>query len=214
MKTLNLKALEAELQKRLQYPYVWGRKQNNLWDGYTNFIYRTETWEALMPKMAKVVRVHNLNKRDLFNYTINRWYNFWSATAVEHIFTNLTQVTPTDNPKDRLVDFSIQNIPFDHKTTVFPKQFKKSWAYAKTHEKELIEWLYDNQSIQQRHHLKNRLFIVVFDKNGEHWKLKANLSLLKAEIEKYVSNFNPNKLHSLTFADNSQALSAIIWVTT
>ncbi len=213
MKALDLKILETELQKRLQYPYLWGRKQNDFWDGYTNFIYTTPTWEDLMPKMAEVVEAYNLNKRDLFNYTINRWYNFWSATAVEHIFTSLPKVTPSKNQKDRLVDFTIHGIPFDHKTTIFPKQFKKSIDYAKNNEKELIAWLYDNQSTQQRHHLKNRLFIVVFDEKGEHWKLKANLSLLQIEIEKYVSNYNPNTLHSLTFADNSKALSAIIWVT-
>lgn len=213
MKSLHLKILENELQKRLQYPYVWGRKQNNLWDSYTNFIYTTDTWEALMPQMTTILEKYKLNKRDLFNYTINRWYNFWSAIAVEHIFTSLPGVIPSKNSKNRLVDFTIHNIPFDHKTTVFPKQFKKSLAYAKNHEKELITWLYDNQSTQQRHHLKNRLFIVVFEEQGAHWKLKADLFLLKTEIEKYVSNFNPNKLHSLTFADNSQALSAIIWVT-
>ena len=132
---------------------------------------------------------------------------------MEHIFTSLPKVTPSKNQKDRLVDFTIHGIPFDHKTTIFPKQFKKSIDYAKNNEKELIAWLYDNQSTQQRHHLKNRLFIVVFDEKGEHWKLKANLSLLQIEIEKYVSNYNPNTLHSLTFADNSKALSAIIWVT-
>ena len=49
MKALDLKILETELQKRLQYPYLWGRKQNDFWDGYTNFIYTTPTWEDLMP---------------------------------------------------------------------------------------------------------------------------------------------------------------------
>ncbi len=212
MKSLDLQIVDTELKKRLQYPYIWGRKQNNLWDSYTNFIYTTPTWEALMPQMAKIVATHKLNKRELFNYTINRWYNFWSAMAVEQIFTNLPQVTPTKNRKNRLVDFTLMKVPFDHKTTIFPKQFKKPLGYAKNNEKEIIEWFYSNQSKEQRHHLKNRLFIVVYDKNGHHWKLKANLLLLKTEIEKYVSNFNPSKLHSLTFTDNSQALSDIIWV--
>ena len=213
MKQINLKTLEIELQKRLPYPYTWGRKQNNKWDTYTNFIYKTSSWDALLPQMAKSVEKHALNKRELFNYTINRWYNFWSATAVEQIFTSLPEVIPAKNQKDKIVDFFIQDIPFDHKTTVFPKHFRKSISYAKTHKKELIEWLYNNQSKEQRHHLKNRLFIVVYDENGDHWKLKAKLSVLKTEIEKYVSNFNSNNLHSLTFADQSRALSDIIWVT-
>jgi len=54
---------------------------------------------------------------------------------------------------------------------VFPKAFGKDYAYAKENKKELIEWLYNNQSQQGRKHLENRLFICIFDtKNGEHWK--------------------------------------------
>ena len=53
-------------------------------------------------------------------------------------------------------------MPFDHKTSVYPSAFKKTLEYAKEHREELIDWLYENQSKQQRFHMKNRLFVVVF----------------------------------------------------
>ncbi len=116
------------------------------------------------------------------------------------------------NPKDAEKDFFLFNIPFDHKTSVFPRQFKKTFLYAKDHKEELIEWFYKNQSAGKRQHYKNRLFIVVYAKNGEHWKLKAEIGILKKAICNYVLNFKPEQLHSLTFANNGKALSDIIWV--
>lgn len=212
MEKLNLHSVETELKKRWAYPYVWGQKQNDLWDGHTNFIYSTPSWEALMPQMAKVVNSLKLEKRALFNYTINRWYNFWSARAVEQIFCESEHIVPVTQMKDSEKDFFLCGIPFDHKTSVFPRQFKKSFAYAQTHKTELIEWLYKNQSTQKRHHLKNRLFIVVYAENGEHWKLKAEIGLIKKFIQKYVAGFNREELHSFAFANNQQALSDIIWI--
>ncbi len=53
---------------------------------------------------------------------------------------------------------------------------------------------------------------MVFERNGEHWKLKAEISLLKKAIQKYVSSFKSEQLHSFTFADGQTTLSDIIWV--
>lgn len=210
--TLELKNIEIELKRRYPYPYKWFRKQNDAWDNYTNFIYHTPDWDTLIRKLAILVETHDFDKQQIFQYAANRWYNFWSARAVEHIFSEMDGIEPVAEKKDSEKDFFLCGIPFDHKTSVFPKQFKKSFAYAQTHKTELIEWLYKNQSTQKRHHFKNRLFIVVYAENGEHWKLKAEIGLLKKSIQKYVAGFNREQLHSLTFANNQQALSDIIWV--
>ncbi len=93
MKT-DLSKIESELKKRHQYPYNWYRKQNDIWDGYTNFIYNTPQWEDLIDKIAATVKEHQLDKKELFYYAINRWYNFWSAMAVENIFSNCKKITP------------------------------------------------------------------------------------------------------------------------
>jgi len=209
---INLEEIEIQLKNRLQYPYNWYRKQNNIWDSYTNFIYNTPTWEALIPQMAAVVEKENLDKKELFYYAINRWYNFWSAMAVEHIFSTCDGIVPENNSKNRLVDFALQGVSFDHKTSVFPKGFNQTIEYAKKNPRELIEWLYKNQSIQQRHHLKNRLFIVVYDKKGAHWQLKSEINLLEKEIKNYVSNFTLHQLQKFIFTSQTETFSDIIWI--
>lgn len=212
---MNKKLLDIEIQlkKRWKYNYKWLRKQNDQWDAYTNFIYTTQTWEDVIKATAAAVIEHKINKEEAFYYTINRWYNFWSSVAVEEIFCSIAQVIPAKNNKDKLIDFSIQNIPFDHKTSVFPKGFNESLAYAKAHKEQLLYWLYNNQSQQGRKHHANRLFIIVYAQNGKHWQLKAEISLLQQAISNYVATFEPKQLTTLKFSENQTALSDIIWVT-
>lgn len=212
MNSFSFENIEKELIKRHQYPYNWFRKQNNEWDAYTRFIYKTPNWEALIRKIEILAESQKYNKQQLFQYAANRWYNFWSAKAVEQIFTQIEGIEPVANAKDSEKDFYLFGTPFDHKTSVFPKRFVKSLEYAQNHKAELIEWLYKNQSTQKRYHLKNRLFIVVHAENGEHWKLKAQISLLKKTIEKYVASYRPEQLHSFSFVEGQITYSDIIWV--
>ncbi len=202
---MDLKRVERELKKRLLYPYKWGRKQSNDWDYKTNFIYKTYSFERLLQKTSPLTP-------DLKNYALNRWYNFWSAMAVEYIFNSHSNVTSKKNVYDKFVDFFIYDVPFDHKTSVFPQGFGNNFQYAMKHKTELIEWLYKNQSQQGRKHLKNRIFLVLFDKNQEHWKLKSEIFLLKSEIDKYVKNFDRHQLLKFNFGQG-KVCSDIIWIT-
>lgn len=201
---MDLSRVETELKKRLAYPYKWGRKQSDDWDAKTSFIYTTYSFEKLLEKTA----YFDETVRD---YALNRWYNFWSAEAVENLFSLHEKVTPNINKFDKLIDFTINTTCFDHKTTVFPIGFNQTVAYAKNNPAELIRWLYLNQSQESRKHLKNRLFIVLVEKNKEHWKLKAEIKLLKTEIDNYVENFNSENLFQLHL-ENNTILSDLIWV--
>ncbi len=207
-----IEEIETQLKNRLHYPYKWFRKQNDLWDQHTNFIYTNPTWEELQLTIANNTGQYKLPKEELFYYAINRWYNFWSAIAVERIFCSLDTIKAAKNNKDRLVDFSINGISFDHKTSVFPRGFHKSFLYAKENKKELLYWMYENQSKQQRQHFANRLFLIVHAKDGEHWKLKSEISLLKRAIINYVSTFDSSNLVTLNFENKQKALADIIWV--
>ncbi|MFI5237822.1 MAG: hypothetical protein ACHQLA_07790, partial [Ignavibacteriales bacterium] len=149
--------------------------------------------------------------QNIANYALNRWYNFWSAQAVERIFCSLPNVKPALDKKDRLVDFMIDGVTFDHKTSVFPQHFPYSIDEAIKKSDELILWLYKHQSQQQRKHLKNRLFIVIYSSDGEHWKLKAEIAWLKERIEKYMEGFNPHYLLKFQLEKNQETLSDIIW---
>src|SRR5690606_6507520 len=105
------------------------------------------------------------------------------------------------------------NTSFDHKTSVFPKGFQQTIEYALNNKKSLIEWFYNNQSQEGRKHLKNRLFIVLYNRQNpeEHWKLKAEILLIKNRIDSYLQNFSEQALTSLQIAEN-KIVSDIIWV--
>jgi len=205
-----LREIESELKKRVTFPYNWGQKQNDFFDKQTNFIYHTFLFDNLLREIEK--RFKALPDYNLyFNYALNRWYNFWSAQAVENIFCSLPGVTPALDSKNKLVDFSIQGVSFDHKTSVFPKKFPYQINDAIKKTGELILWLYKNQSQEQRKHFSNRLFVVLYKPDGEHWKLKSEINWLKDRIEKYMAGFNPAYLLKFSFDENRETLSDVIW---
>src|SRR5690554_6622761 len=121
MNALDLENIEKELKKRHRYPYKWFRKQNDEWDRYTRFIYQISNWEALIQNISIIAESRQLDKHQIFQYAANRWYNFWSAKAVEHIFTEMDGIQAVPEVKDSEKDFYFFGIPFDHKTSVFPK---------------------------------------------------------------------------------------------
>ena len=202
--------IEKELKKRLAYPYKWGRKQNDEYDKLTNFVYRISSFDEVLKETSDRFK-KDKEHQNIANYALNRWYNFWSAQAVEKIFCSLPNVKPALDEKDRLVDFTIDGVTFDHKTSIFPKNFPYSINEAIKKTDELILWLYKHQSQQQRKHMKNRLFVVLYSSDGEHWKLKAEISWLKERIEKYMSGFNPHYLLKFNLEANQETLSDVIW---
>lgn len=203
--------IEKELKKRLAYPYKWGRKQNDEFDKLTNFVYKISNFDEVLKEIENRFK-KDKNHKNIANYALNRWYNFWSAQAVEKIFCSLQNVIPALDEKDRLVDFSIDGVTFDHKTSIFPKNFPYTINEAIKRTDELIIWLYKNQSQQQRKHLKNRLFIVLYSSDGEHWKLKSEISWLKDRIEKYMKGFNPHFLLKFPLEKNQKTIADVIWV--
>lgn len=203
---IDLIALESELKKRLAHPATpWDRRQNDAWDKATNFIYQVATWASLERTAGR------LRPAALRNYAINRWFNFWSAVGVETIFTRQPGVTPGPY-RHRLIDFSIGGLTFDHKTSVFPAAYEPGPLYAAAHPAHLAAWLYARQSGEQRHHLGNRLFLVLYSPQGDHWRLRAELGLIRSRVESYVGSFDPARLIELRLGEDHTALTDIIWV--
>lgn len=211
MEKVDLNFIEEELKKRWYFNYEWGRKQNDVWDRHSNFIYEVPTWEEVRGKAEKISTDFFIDKKEFFNYCSNRWYNFWSATAVEHIFTGLEGVKPIADFRDRRKDFMFLGIAFDHKTSVFPRSCGMKLSHAQEYPEELILWLYNNQSSQKRMHFFNRLFLIVYSRKGQHWKIKAEISFLKELIEKYVATFEVSQLTKLEFQPGKPVFSDIIW---
>ena len=205
----SLKLLEAELRARTQIPYKWKRVQNNVYDRQTDFIYDFLSYDAVVEKINWTFRKRS-DKDDLFNYALNRWYNYHSAMAVEKMFCSYPGIEAHKNKKDRLVDFSIQGITFDHKSSVFPKSYSATLEDARQNKKPLIEWFYAHQSQQRRRHMANRLFIVFYDQHGQHWKLKAELQWIEGIIRDYVKSFSKHNLVSLEL-EGKAVLSDVIF---
>jgi hypothetical protein len=198
--------LETELKKRVNgYQFTpWGRQQADDWDRQTNFIYVTAKWDTLLTITAEM-------SPELRHYAINRWFNFWSAMGVETIFCHQPGVIPAKDKKDRLVDFTLHGVKFDHKTSVFPEAYPHGVDYARQNPAHLLLWLYQNQSRQKRFHLANRLFVILHHPTGEHWKLRAELTLIAAAVENYVRGFTVANLVGLNFGGRT-TVSDLIWV--
>ncbi|WP_442847082.1 hypothetical protein [Leeuwenhoekiella sp. H156] len=207
---LNLGQLECELKKRWLYPNIWYRKQNDAWDQRSDFIYDFWQFESVLERISRT-ETSEFDKQGFLNYALNRWYNYWSARAVEQIFCEQPGVVPAKNAKDRLVDFSINGINFDLKTSVFPKAFDQDLAFAKANPAQLINWLYTHQSTGRRFHLENRLFLIVHQADGRHYRLKAEISWLQGLIADYVSTFDASKLVTVSTTDSKTVFSDSIW---
>lgn len=201
---MDLKLLQTELRKRHAYPYHWVCRQNDELDKQTKFIYEICQFQELE---EKVQNLEPLQK----NYALNRWYNFWSAKAVQEIFSRQAGVQAESNPYHKLVDFRIHGIPFDHKTSVFPKAYPGSFDEAFLKKEKLISWLYKNQSPESRCHYSNRLFLVLYETGGQHWRLKSELLLLNQVIEIYMSMFHFENLIRLKI-EGKTVVSDIIWL--
>lgn len=203
--SLNLLLLEKALKKRLIYPYRWHGKQNNTDDNATNFVYNIRSYWVL----EKEIAILSPRLKDIAR---NRWYNFWSAQWVEQIFATDPRIQAHKDKKHTTVDFYIDNLGFDHKTTIFPRAYTHDIHYAKDNKKHLIEWLYKNQSSEQRQHYENRIFICLYDtQKWQHWKLKAEILLIEKYIKIYMSSYDKNKLIHLSH-DGKTIYSDIIWV--
>ena len=200
---------ERELKKRHIYPYKWRQLQNNSFDKRTNFIYDTLLFDDLLSAIKNLF-LEDVDYELYFDYCLNRWYNFWSAKAIEKIFCLQETVIPAKNCKDKFLDFYINDTPFDLKMTVFPKAYEQYYTQVQKDPLPLIKWLYENQSQQNRKHLRNRLFLVLLNQNGEHWKLKAEIQWLSNIVQNYVDNFQKGKLYKLQLTNDTITLSDLI----
>ncbi len=208
--SLNIIAIENELKKRTHYKYSWGRRQNNSFDKLTNFIYHISLFDELIVHIQTSFK-HDERIKEIGNYAVNRWYNFHSAMAIEEIFCSHKSVRKYEVERDKYCDFYIHNIPFDHKTSVFPKNIPWSKKWCKENSAVLAKWLYDNQSSEQRQHFSNRIFLMLYSKSMAHWKLKAELTYLSHIINKYLDAFKPEQLIPLNYPDKKTILTDLIW---
>jgi len=208
---MNITSLQAQLELRHSLPYNWGVRQNNALDRATRFAYEIENFEEILSKINTLF-ASSADYGLLRDYTLNRWYNFWSAKGIEYIFSTHPRVLLEPNTRHSLIDFYIDGIAFDHKSSVFPKGYGQALSLAQTHPSSLINWMYNNQSKEQRHHYGNRLFLILHAADGAHWKLKSALSLMHPLIHSYLDILRLDLMPRHTFQPGAETMADILWV--
>ena len=198
--------IEIELKKLTELP-PWGRKQGEDWDKLSSFVYQKPSYEELYQQ------INALKKDAAFeHYCVLRWFNTLSTMALEEIFCSNPKVKANKNKYEKLIDFSLKSVPFDHKISLYPRNYPDTQAYAEENPASLIEWLYDNQNKDGKYHAENRLFVMLYAADGQHWRLRAEVAKMSTEIGNYIQHFDKNKLTMLTLSEGSTILSDIIWI--
>lgn len=100
---------------------------------------------------------------------------------------------------------------------VLTKHKQKIIDKACKHPKELMEWLYENQSARL-FGAENRLFLVLVDTKDmkQSWKMKRAFTLIEPTVNSYLDSFNADSLKEINFTFNQKkytSLSNIIFIT-
>lgn len=164
----------------------WGAVQNNEMDFISNKIF---LWESVA-EMEKDIG----DKNDkIKNYARRRWFVYKCALCDEYLFKKYG-AQPNPNPKDKNWDFQINDVKFDHKGTKLPNEL--TYEQLQNDPQSVINWLYENQSKEQRYGEQNRLFIIhlsLIDRNRDDL-LRCPLPKKEQAIKSFVENFKDAKL--------------------
>ena len=179
--------IRHELNKLTHLP-PWGRKQADVWDQLSNFVYRIYTLSGVQRQAEAVARARGLEIELFTNYTLHRWYNHHTHDQILQIFYAHPDVKPEANRKHSTIDFYLRDLPFDLKISRFPRTYPATLEAARQNPPHLALWQYANQSKQGRYHTGNRLFIVLHDQSqpAETWQLRRDFDTLQTLIEDFL----------------------------
>ena len=115
--TDNFENIKSELFK-LQH-YNWGGDQKNALDKKIISVIKTHyVYDEIVCQLDNQIKSH------VERYTLTSWYNTWSSILIEYLFKKEPKVFPALG-KIKSVDFFIDSVPLDLKTTFFPHGFIK-----------------------------------------------------------------------------------------
>ena len=165
----------------------WGRVQDDRWDELSRFIYRVRAAAGVRERAERVAAEHGLDAGAFVQYALRRWYCFWGARVAELLFLAHPGVEPGP-PRHHEIDFTIDGVPFDLKTTEVPRRFLASAKDLARNPGKLAPWLYRNQSREGRFHAANRLFLLLVDPEEpeEAWRLRGDVPALRVAIDGFM----------------------------
>lgn len=166
----------------------WGRVQDDVWDGLSRFVYRLRGAASARAQAERVAAEHGLDREPFVQYSLRRWYCFWGARMAELLFLEHHGVRPGP-PRHPELDFTIDGLPFDLKTTEVPRAFLGSVDQVAANPGVLASWLYENQSREGRYHTANRLFLVLCDPDqpDDAWRLRGDIAALRRAIGRFMA---------------------------
>jgi hypothetical protein len=166
----------------------WGRVQNDAWDRLCHFIFRVRSAEGVEERAKDIARAASVDPEEFSHYVLRRWYCFWGARLAELLFLTHTNVV-AGPPRDRLVDFTIDGVPFDLKTSDVPVALAGLLADPVANASTVATWLYRHQSRERRFHLANRLFLVLHQPNApdQAWRLRGDVAALRSGIDRFLA---------------------------
>ena len=186
-RAVEIERIGAQLA-RVAATVPWGRVQHDALDALSGFIYRLRAEASVRERAACVAAEHGLDRAEVVHYALRRWYCFWGARLAELLFLEHAGVTPGP-PRHHEVDFRIDGVPFDLKTTEVPRLFANAIADVAANPGKLASWLYEHQSHERRYHSANRLFLVLCDAETpeEAWRLRGDVAALRAAIDRFMA---------------------------
>ena len=175
----------------------WGSKQNDKVDQRTKFIYNCKTHQDLEKNIES-----KLVDSDEANYARRRWINFKRHDAWLEIILEVFGSDAVKNPDDfhQSEDLVITHLgmryPFDLKITVWSSRARDldigGYGF----------WLYQNQSQQQRFHLRPRLFVVAKQEFALYDHLCAKNTILELQ-----NNFTAHMYHYILKGETITAIA-------
>ena len=111
-----LESIASELHK--MQAFSWGGDYSNALDKFLvdRYIKRIRAFDDISKQLQTEI------PRAVEGYVLCSWYNHWSTILIEHIFRQHSKVLPAIGNVKK-VDFFIDDIPFDLKTTYLPANF-------------------------------------------------------------------------------------------
>ena len=191
-------ASEEDIKGALDYLGEHWQKQNDELDRLTKFVYEIDDLDLILTVCDR----KNIDR----NYALHRWYNFNCARYHEYLFCK-NGAEKEEDLHHKTIDFRINGVAFDLKTSVYPKRFRQNSDLSRRANKnELIRWLYQNQSAEGRQHFDNRLFLVCRDLQS-----KSNFELIEQKIRAFIDYSNEKGFNEIEI-NNKLICSDVIWI--
>jgi hypothetical protein len=175
--------------------------------------------DDLNTTLNRIVRDPNLYKLELLNdkllnlnnqletYIKWQWYNQKCSDLNEDVIKKQENIIPTLRPISKIDFFvKIEDIifPFDLKTTVYPKTYKKiniqKFIENENEHFELLKWLYQEQN--PRLFCNNyRYFIILIQTNDieNSRNLKCETDVINEKISNYFQKINKNNIVDIEY---------------